>query len=400
MLPPDNRVFDGFGECELAPRRSLITAGFDLAGDDRECRRLVRVNCGPVPGVYGMIDGEGQLIYVGKSKTLRNRLLSYFAGGHADSKPRRIITRTRRLIWEPAPHEFTALLRELELIRRWRPRFNVRGQPRRLRRYYICLGRGPAAYAYLAANPSPRSQWVFGPVRSRWRDAVRRLNDCFQLRDCSERVPIRFADQMELFGTQTTPGCLRHELGVCLGPCASACSSGVYESHVLAARDFLRGTDLSLLERLEAEMVAAARLRQFERAAYLRDAWQELTGLADHLDSLREARERFSFVYPLPDYDGGWRWYFLRNGHVVAAIEAPKNRRTARRCLRLLEQTYPVGGRKGAELREDHDMLLLVTGWFRQFPEELQRTILPKDAIEMCRGCVAGQGAVLIRPRK
>ncbi len=392
MLPPEHKRFDGFGECELAPNRLLPTAGFELAADDRECRRAIRAICEPEPGVYGMIDAEGQLIYVGKSKSLRNRLLSYFAAAQADSKPRRIIARTRRLVWEPAPHEFTALVRELELIRRWRPRFNVRGQPRRLRRYYICLGRGPAAYAYLAAKPSQRSQWVFGPVRSRWGDAVRRLNDCFELRDCSDRVPIHFANQLELFVQEFTPGCLRHELGACLGPCAAACTSEEYESRVLAARNFLRGSDLALLDRLEAEMFAAAEARQFERAAHLRDVWQELSGLADHLESLREARERFSFVYPLPDHGSGWRWYFVRNGRVAAAIEAPRNRRTAGRCLRLLEQTYSAEDRGGPQPREDLDMLLLVTGWFRQYPEELERTISPDSAAEMCRG-VAALGA-------
>ena len=68
------------------------------------------------PGVYGMVDRDGELIYVGQSKSLRNRLVSYFAGS-APSKARRIIAHTHRLVWETAPDELAALLRQLELIR-------------------------------------------------------------------------------------------------------------------------------------------------------------------------------------------------------------------------------------------------------------------------------------------
>ncbi len=381
----ENTIFDGFGESELTPAGHPATGDLELCADQRACRGLVRSRCQPVPGVYGMIDDQGQLIYVGKSKALQKRLLSYFSQGDTASKARRIIARTRRLVWELAGHEFSALVRELELIRRWRPRFNVRGQPRRLRSYYLCLGRGPAGHAYLAARPAPRSQWLFGPVRSRWKDAVRTLNDCFQLRDCSDRVPIRFRDQLELFSQQPAPGCLRHELGACLGPCAAACTQASYDERVLAAKRFLEGSDRSLLDRLHADMRSAAAVRQFERAAYLRDLWRELAALADHLESLRDARRRFSFVYPLPDSGGAWRWVFVRHGQVVAASEAPRNRPTTRRCLKLLEETYRSDPDPLHQPREDHDMLLLVNGWFRQFPEEFGRTITPDDAIAMCQ---------------
>lgn len=385
MRPLEIESFGGFGECRLAAEWQLPMSQLDLDRDVRASRRLVREACGPVPGVYGMIDEGGELIYVGKSKALRNRLLSYFSAAAAAAKPGRIIARTRRLVWEESPHEFSALLRELELIRRWRPRFNVQGQPRKLRRSYLCVGRGPAAYAYLSARPSERSQWLFGPVRSRWAEAVARLNDCFQLRTCSDRVPIRFADQRQLFDEQYTPCCLRHELGICLGPCAAVCTSVDYDARVQAACEFLRGNDLSILDRLEGEMREAAAARQFERAAYLRDSWQELAGLTEILRAMREARERFSFVYPLPDYDGGVRWYLVDRGHVQGAIRAPRGRRAARQCLRLLESVY--AGENAGPARppvEDPDVLLLVTGWFRRYPEELGRTIAPEDARQMC----------------
>src|ERR1700731_1903084 len=104
-------------------------------------REKVRKRCPRKPGVYGMVDATGELIYVGKAKCLRSRLLSYFRPNSRDPKAGRILGQTRTLVWEPAPNEFAALLRELELIRRWRPRCNVQGQPTRYRRTYVCVGR-------------------------------------------------------------------------------------------------------------------------------------------------------------------------------------------------------------------------------------------------------------------
>ena len=105
---------------------------------------MIRREVPCAPGVYGMVDRQGELIYVGQSKSLRNRLVSYFAGS-APCKAQRIIAHAQRLLWETAPDEFAALLRELELIRRRRPQFNVRGQPNRRRPPYLILGRGSTA---------------------------------------------------------------------------------------------------------------------------------------------------------------------------------------------------------------------------------------------------------------
>src|SRR5260370_28813976 len=142
-----------------------------------------------------MIGAAGSLVDVGKSKALRHRLLTYLQPEPADPKAALIIEHAERIIWESAPHELVALVRELELIRRWRPEFNVRGQPGRFRRVYVCLGRGPAPYAYVAPQPNERAQQSFGPVPSKRRlgDALRQLNKWFRLRDCPDRVAMVFS---------------------------------------------------------------------------------------------------------------------------------------------------------------------------------------------------------------
>src|SRR5262249_39842118 len=268
------------------------------------------------PGVYGMVDAHGELIYVGKAKSLRARLLGYFRPSSRDPKAGRIVARTASLLWEYCPSEFAALHRELELIRRCRPRFNVQGQPQGRRRPYVCLGREPAPYAFLSARPPARLLAQFGPVPAgeQVRQAVRRLNDWFQLRDCSQSQQMVFPDQTELFPVVRSAGCLRFEIGTCLGPCAGACARSSYRERVQAAHAFLAGTEKPPLEILEREMIAAAAAQAFERAAALRDKREALRWLADQLERLRTARQHYSFIYPVPGDHGPDRWYLIHGG--------------------------------------------------------------------------------------
>src|SRR5205809_6003037 len=142
------QTFSGFGPLGLAVDSEAPSLYVVRSRRPARLRARVRTDGPRLPGVYGMVDEGGELIYVGKAKCLRSRLLSYFRPRSRDPKAGRILQHTRKLVWEYVPSEFAALLRELELIRRWRPRFNVQGQPHR-QRTYICLGRQPAPYVFL-----------------------------------------------------------------------------------------------------------------------------------------------------------------------------------------------------------------------------------------------------------
>jgi excinuclease ABC subunit C len=345
-------------------------------------RHAVRRDGPRLPGVYGMIDAAGELIYVGKAKSLRARLLGYFRPSR-DEKAGKIIRESRGLAWEVAPSEFAALLRELELIRRYQPRFNVAGQPRRHRRYYVCIGRRPAPYAFVAAKPPTTALAAFGPVPGmyRTREAVRRLNDWFRLRDCPQKQSMVFAGQGELFALVRTPGCIRHDIGHCLAPCAAACTRHEYAFHVEAALDFLHGKDGSPLEILEREMNAASAALQFERAANLRDRLDSLGWLAKHLDRLRQA-VRNSFVYPVAGMDGIETWYLIRHGLVRAAVPAPVDAASRRRARQRLEEVYD-GGPLATDLPapDEVDGVLLVAGWFRRNKQEREKGISVEAAL-------------------
>jgi excinuclease ABC subunit C len=329
------------------------------------------------PGVYGMVSARGELIYVGKAKCLRTRLLSYFRRKSRDPKAGRILQHTRVLVWEPVANEFAALLRELELIQRFQPRFNVHGQPMRRRRAYICIGRPPAPYLFLSSKPTGRASACFGPIpgADAAREAVRRLNDLFGLRDCPQSQEMAFADQRELFPLLRAAGCLRYEIGTCLGPCAGGCTRSAYSERVRAARAFLTGADLSPLDKLKADMETASAAFDFERAALVRDKWQTLSWLRIQIDRWRKVREQDALIYPVPGTNGQDTWYLIQGGRVTAALPAPRNGAEHQVRAQQLDKLHrkPKKAAGGPVPADEVDSVLLVAAWFRKHPVEAAR---------------------------
>jgi excinuclease ABC subunit C len=348
----------------------------------------IRVSCPKKPGIYGMIDTHGELIYVGKARLLRTRLLSYFRTRSRDPKAGRILRHTTSIAWEVNLSEFAALHRELELIRRWRPRYNVQGQPGRWQYTYVCLGRRPAPYVFLTRRPPAGVLASFGPVPAGQRaaEAARRLNDWFQLRDCPQQQEMVFANDRELFALERTPGCLRYEIGTCLGPCIAACTRDAYAEQVRAARAFLSGADVSLLTTLEQQMQQAAAQQEYERATALRDRWAALRWLYDQLEQLRQLQINGSFIYPVWGHDGGCLWYLIHGGRTVAVLAPPADMASRRAAAALIEAVYEKeqAGR-GVEYFEQIHGLLLVASWFRRYPAERERALTPAQALARCR---------------
>src|SRR5262245_47330452 len=125
--------FVDFGPMLLDPK-GLTPPIFRIQGaTPAKLRAELRILCPRKPGVYGMVDANGELLYVSKAKSLLLLLLSYFRKRGMPAKAGKIIRRSTEIVWEVHAGEFAALLRELELIRRWRPRGNVQGQPLRRR---------------------------------------------------------------------------------------------------------------------------------------------------------------------------------------------------------------------------------------------------------------------------
>lgn len=356
-----------------------------VGGDSRdELRERVQTSCPPVPGVYGMFDRKGELIYVGKSASLRNRLLSYFGQSASGAKAGRIIENSRAIQWETQPSDFAAQLRELELIRRFIPRFNVQGVPERQRPVYLCLGRKPAETFYIAnAPPTSDCVAVEGPFygAGRMSRVVDALNKTFRLRDCSNQTTFLYAEQLSLFDLHPRAGCLRLEIGTCLGPCAAACSRQEYLRRVNEAESFLDGFNDEPVVATQEIMETAAANRQYELAARARDTLESLNYAQKKLGRLAEAREHYSFIYAATGYDGRAIWYLIRRGEVIDVAAAPTDADAYRELKpRLNEWSARLAARNTRVVSEYPYTVSVVASWFRKHRSELKQTFPPESA--------------------
>ena len=295
------------------------------------------------PGIYRMLSSEGEVVYVGKSKQIRTRLLSYFRCAYPEDKGARILRSAEKIEWEYTPSEFAALLQELRLIKRFRPRYNV-AMKRDGRNYsFIKLTRGTAPKLLVVRGPTGEDADVYyGPFVGAQRvgEAVRELNDALMLRDCRTDLKMFFSDQTELFQLARTPGCIRHEISKCMGPCVGGCTATQYEERVSLAKAFLDGSNDGPLEMLRGEMERLSCGMEFERAAVYRDKLERLEALRAQFGRLRFAVENLSFVYTVPGHEGEDRVYLIRRGVVRAELGKPRSTKDRRGMKQLVEDIF------------------------------------------------------------
>lgn len=342
-------------------------------------RAAVKAEAKDRPGVYRMLAANGEIVYVGKSKQLRTRLLSYFRCEFPADKGARIVREADRIEWDYAPSEFAALLEELRLIKRYRPRLNV-AMKRDARHFaFIKLTKGSAPKLLVVRGAgADDAQIYYGPFHGAQRvgEAVRELNDALGLRDCRLDQPMHFADQPELFHIYPrTPGCIRHEIRKCLGPCVGGCTTAQYDERVGLVRGFLDGADDGPLRSLREEMVEASERMEFERAGSLRDKLKRLEDLRMQFIKFRFAIETLSFVYTVPGYNGDDRIYLIRRGRVRGERAIPRSDEERSRLTEMVEDVFNPSERDSAQLpSHEVDELLLLSSWFRRFPKELDRS--------------------------
>jgi excinuclease ABC subunit C len=342
-------------------------------------RGEVRADAADRPGVYRMLAEDGEVLYVGKSKRVRTRLLSYFRCAYPEEKGARIVREASRIEWEYTPSEFAALLHELRLIKRFRPRFNV-AMKRDARHYaFLKLTRGAAPKLLVVRGAGSEDGGIYyGPFLGAQRvgEAARELSDVLGLRDCPLDRRMYFSDQQELFQiAPRTPGCIRLEIRKCLGPCVAACTVADYDERVALARAFLDGADDGPMLTLRGQMEACAERLEFERAGAYRDKLRRLEDLREQFARLRFAVETLSFVYTVPGHEGDDRVYLVRRGRVRHEQPAPRSATERRQLAARVTELFGTTEHAGAGVpSHEIDELLLLSSWFRRFPAELARS--------------------------
>ncbi|MBI2615373.1 MAG: UvrB/UvrC motif-containing protein [Gemmatimonadetes bacterium] len=328
------------------------------------------------PGVYRMLDAGGRVLYVGKAKRLRPRLLSYFRAADTDEKAGRILRAAADIEWEYQPSEFAACLAELRLIRRSRPPFNVH-MNRTRRVAFIKVSGGPAPKIFVSRAAPSDGMAHYGPFVGPGRliEAVRVLNDLLGLRDCALDMPIHYAEQGDLFGPAGRAACPRHDFGTCTGPCGGLVSEREYRRRVSVARAFLEGRGIAPLDHVVREMTDLSSANAFERAARWRDRFEALEWLLAASVRARAAVQALTFVYTDPGALGDARAYVIRRATVRAAAPAPHSPLEVQAFRALVAEHTGLEPEPSAIPTDAIDETLLLLSWFRRHPSALRRTV-------------------------
>ena len=214
------------------------------------------------PGVYRMLDEDGEILYVGKAKSLRNRVGSYFQPGNVQPKVVALIARTANMEVTITNSDTEALLLELNLIKKHRPRFNIilRDDKSFPFLHFSTAHEFPALSLYRGSRREPGR--FFGPYPSvgAVRETLHQLQKLFRLRNCEESY----------FANRSRP-CLQYQIRRCTGPCVGLISKADYAADVGAAIKVLEGRNDEVNQELARRMEEAAAKLEFEEAAKLRD---------------------------------------------------------------------------------------------------------------------------------
>ncbi|MBB4658777.1 excinuclease ABC subunit UvrC [Parvularcula dongshanensis] len=214
------------------------------------------------PGVYRMLNASGDVLYVGKAKSLRNRVSNYASMNGHSNRIARMIAETRQMEFVVTESETEALLLEANLIKTLKPRFNVLLRDDKSFSNILIATDHAVPQILKHRGVQKRPGQYFGPFASA--GAVNRtlntMQKAFLLRSCSDSV----------YDSRTRP-CLLHQIKRCSAPCTGEVTKAEYDELVDEALAFLKGRNRDVTKRLSKEMEEASERMEFERAARLRD---------------------------------------------------------------------------------------------------------------------------------
>ncbi len=223
------------------------------------------------PGVYRMIGDEGEVLYVGKARSLKKRVIQYAQGRFHTQRIAHMVDLTRSMEFVTTRTETDALLLEINLIKQMKPRFNVLLRDDKSFPEIVIRREHPAAQLRKHRGAHTIKGDYFGPFASA--GAVNRtlntLQKAFLLRSCSDSV----------YESRTRP-CMLHQIRRCAAPCTGLISLPDYARLVDEAEAFLRGKSRAVMQRMGEEMQAFSDDLEFERAARLRDRIRALASIA------------------------------------------------------------------------------------------------------------------------
>ncbi len=289
------------------------------------------------PGVYLFKDEGDNVLYVGKAAALRNRVRSYF------QKTAELGVKTQRLMSRVVDFEFfvtgseqEALILELNLIKRYYPRYNVRLKDDKTFPYLKISLNEAWPRIYLTRRFEEDGGRYFGPFASAKsvRQTLKVLRGIFPFRYCSKPIPGADAK-----------ACLEYHIGRCLGPCIGALSQQEYADVIRQVILFLEGRQEKIIQELESRMSQAAEALDFERAARLRDRIQAVRSVIEGQRIATTVRGEQDVIAFASDKDLACvQVFFIRDGKLIGresfVLQGTRSEEPARIMTDFVKQFY------------------------------------------------------------
>ena len=263
------------------------------------------------PGCYIYRNSAGDVIYVGKAINLKNRVRSYFhADSSHDNKTRRLVREIADAEWIVVGSELEALILEMNLIKKHRPKYNVRLKDDKRYPYIKVHWNDPFPKVTVTRQMAEDGSRYFGPYTSAW--AV------YQTLDVLRKIFPYLTCDREITG-QDKRACLYYDIKLCTAPCIGAATQAGYRQMIYDLMDFLSGHSEGVVQRLETEMNKASEEMRFEKAAALRDQLKAIQSIIERQKIVFAADYKDSDVLAMARSDGEAcvQIFFIRGGKLI-----------------------------------------------------------------------------------
>ncbi len=263
------------------------------------------------PGCYIYRNVEGNIIYVGKAISLKNRVRSYFhADSSHDSKTRRLVRDIMDIEWIVVGSELEALILEMNLIKKHRPKYNIRLKDDKRYPYIKVHWNEPFPKVTVTRNMDEDGSRYFGPYTSAW--AV------YQTLDVLRKIFPYLTCDREITGLDKR-ACLYFDIKLCIAPCIGAATQEGYRQMISDLMDFLSGHSEEIVKRIANEMQKASEEMRFEKAAALRDQLKAISSIIERQKIVFASDYKDSDVLAMARSDGEAcvQIFFIRGGKLI-----------------------------------------------------------------------------------
>ncbi len=317
------------------------------------------------PGCYIMKNAEGKIIYVGKAISLKNRVRSYFhADASHDNKTRRLVREIANIEWIVVGSELEALILEMNLIKKHRPKYNVRMKDDK--RYPYIKIHWQEAFPKVTVTRLMQEDGAryFGPYTSAW--AV------YQTLDVLRRVFPYLTCDREITGLDPR-ACLYYDIKLCLGPCIGAVNREQYRQMIADLQEFLNGHSEPVVARVQKEMEQASEELNFERAAALRDKIKALQSIVERQKVVFPSDYKDSDVLALAraDNEACVQIFFIRGGKLIGreyfVLEGTEDTADSEVMAQFVQQFYAEAANVPQQvmLPEEIEEAKIIQEWMR-----------------------------------